>query len=75
MTLVASAGGFMNKEKIAEFKAILTQKESLSNQENSLTIEAVEKVVSKIIDEKLSDKTIKSQLQPENKLGLENYIF
>ncbi len=75
VTLVASAGGFMNKEKIAEFKAILTQKESLSNQENPLTIEAVEKVVSKIIDEKLSDKTIKSELEPENKPGLENYIF
>ena len=74
-SMIASSGDNISKNKIAEFKAILTQQNSLSNQQNSLTIEAVEKLVSKIIDEKLSDKTIKSQLQPENKPGLENYIY
>lgn len=72
-TLVASSGGFMNKEKIAEFKAILAKKES--SQEKSLTIEAVEQVVSRIIDQKLSDKTIKSQTSTEKSSGLGNYLY
>ena len=82
--MVASAGGYVSKEKIAEFKAILEaggtkQKPKLLTEasvaEGRITVKEVSDIVSKLLDEKLSDKTKKSQKKPENNTGLENYIY
>lgn len=79
LSMVASAGGIVDKSKIAEFKALLANKAAnpLEKEEKVEAIdspEALATLVSKIVDEKLSEKTKKSKQKPVKATGLSKFI-
>lgn len=77
ITLIASAGDMVDKEKIAEFKAFLAEKELNKEKKQSksdLSAEDISDIVSKIVDQKLSEKTQKSEAKAVKAAGLLKYI-
>ncbi|EKF51723.1 head maturation protease, ClpP-related [Lactococcus garvieae] len=77
ITLIASAGDMVDKNKIAEFKAFLAEKELNKEKKQSktdLSAEDISDIVSKIVDQKLSEKTQKSEAKAVKAAGLSKYI-
>lgn len=77
ITLFASAGDMVDKDKIAEFKAFLAEKELNKEKKQSktdLSAENISDIVSKIVDQKLSEKTQKSKAKAVKAAGLSKYI-
>ncbi|MDC0825452.1 head maturation protease, ClpP-related [Lactococcus petauri] len=77
ITLIASAGDMVDKEKISEFKAFLAQKElnkESKQNKTALSAEDISDIVNKIVDQKLSEKTQKSEITAVKAAGLSKYI-